>query len=154
GMSILSLALATWCAAATAAAAPAPRATKPPDRADLVLVNATVLTLDASDTVAQAIAIQGSRILGVGTNDDMRRLGGTSARVIDLKGRTILPGFIDSRVNGPFGYWEWSAGVHLADADGSPLGRFEEIEAAVTTWVAAHKPAAGQWIVAAGFDPR
>src|SRR5262245_5800024 len=154
GVSVLNLALTTWCAAATPAAAPGSQTTGAPERASLVLVNATVLTLDASDMVAQAIAIQGNRILAVGKNDDMRKVGGAAARVIDLKGKTILPGFIDSRVNGPFGYWEWSAGVRLADADGSPLGKFEDVEAAVKTWIAAHKPTVGQWLVAAGFDPR
>src|SRR5215475_6938254 len=91
-VSILSLALTTWCAVTAATGAPAPQATTAPEKADLVLVNSTVLTLDASDTTAQAIAIHGNRILAVGTNDDMRKLGGTTARVIDLKGKTILPG--------------------------------------------------------------
>ncbi|MCA1647097.1 MAG: hypothetical protein LC797_17085 [Chloroflexi bacterium] len=64
--------------------------------ADLVLLNANVLTMDPSRPRAQAVAIGGGRLLAVGSNDDVR--GWISGRVVvrDLAGHTLLPGFYDS----------------------------------------------------------
>jgi len=65
----------------------------------LILFNATIHTMDAKVPRAEAIAIQGDRILDVGTTDDIRfNYGGGSAE-IDLAGRTILPGLIDAHTH-------------------------------------------------------
>jgi hypothetical protein len=63
---------------------------------DLVLLNGQVLTVDAQRTVAQAVAMRGGRILAVGSNAEIRRLVGPQTRSIDLAGRSVVPGFIDS----------------------------------------------------------
>ena len=62
----------------------------------LVLHNGRVLTVDRTFTVAEALAVRDGRILAVGANDQIRRLAGPSTRVIDLNGRSVVPGFIDS----------------------------------------------------------
>lgn len=64
-------------------------------RADLVLVNGRVLTVDATDRVAQAVAIAGNRIVAVGTNAEIQGLAATTARRIDLRGRAVTPGLLD-----------------------------------------------------------
>ncbi len=61
--------------------------------ADLVLVNGKVVTVDPKGTVAQGVAVRGNRIVAVG---DVARLRGPNTKVIDLKGRTLLPGFVDA----------------------------------------------------------
>ena len=63
---------------------------------ELVLVNGQVLTTDTNFTVAEAVAVRDGRILAVGTTADIRRLIGPQTRVIDLAGRSVVPGFIDS----------------------------------------------------------
>lgn len=63
---------------------------------DLVLINGKVLTVDAKDSVAQAIAIRDGKILAVGSTSTVRARGDKNARVIDLKGKTVTPGLIDS----------------------------------------------------------
>ncbi|MBI4477882.1 MAG: amidohydrolase family protein, partial [Acidobacteria bacterium] len=63
---------------------------------DLVLINGQVLTVDAQFTVAEAVAVRDGRILAVGTTADIRRLVGPKTRTIDLAGRSVVPGFIDS----------------------------------------------------------
>ncbi len=68
-------------------------------KADLLLLNANVITMDPTRPSAQAIAVQGDRIAWVGNNDDARRLFPGVARVIDLHGATVLPGLIDSHVH-------------------------------------------------------
>jgi hypothetical protein len=64
--------------------------------ADTILVNGSVLTVDANDTIAQALAIKNGRILAVGTDVEIRGLAGEDTRVIDLGGRTATPGLLDA----------------------------------------------------------
>ena len=67
--------------------------------ADTILVNGKILTLDAKSTVAQALAIHGHRILAVGSNDDVRKRASAATKVIDLGGRTVIPGMTDSHIH-------------------------------------------------------
>src|SRR5262249_40887814 len=76
------------------AALPAPAAD-----ADLILHNGKVVTVDAKFSVHQAIAIQGDHVLRVGTNDEVLKTKGEKTEVIDLKGKMVLPGLIDSHVH-------------------------------------------------------
>jgi predicted amidohydrolase YtcJ len=64
--------------------------------ADLVLRGGKVITVDAQDRVAEAVAVTGNRIAAIGTNQEIARLIGPQTKVIDLNGRALLPGFIDA----------------------------------------------------------
>jgi predicted amidohydrolase YtcJ len=64
--------------------------------ADLVLVNGKIVTVDDRFTIAQALAVRGERVVAVGSNADIERLRGASTRVVDLQGRTVIPGLIDN----------------------------------------------------------
>ncbi len=75
------------------AAAPA----TPP--ADLVLRNAKVITIDPASTVTEAIAIAGDKIVAVGPNDAMTAQTGPATRVVDLKGKAVIPGIIDGHAH-------------------------------------------------------
>jgi predicted amidohydrolase YtcJ len=67
-----------------------------PRPADLILHNAFIYTVDQKRTVAEAVAIRSGRIVFVGRNGDVKRFAGKETRVVDLGGRMVLPGFIDS----------------------------------------------------------
>src|ERR1700694_342111 len=67
--------------------------------ADTILVNGKIITLDGASSVAQAIAIQGDRILAVGSNEEVRRRADARTNVIDLGGRTVVPGLMDSHIH-------------------------------------------------------
>ena len=67
--------------------------------ADIVLVNGKIVTVDAQFSIREAIAIREDRILAVGTNADIRKAAGPNSRVIDLQGRTVIPGLIDSHMH-------------------------------------------------------
>src|SRR5688572_2828708 len=60
-----------------------------------LLLNAKVITVDRAVSIAQAIAIRGDRIICVGSNSDARTAAGSKAMIVDLKGRTVIPGLID-----------------------------------------------------------
>ena len=64
--------------------------------ADLILTNARVLTLEAGQPVAQAVALAGEAIVGVGGCRDMSGFLGPKTRVIDCRGLALLPGFVDA----------------------------------------------------------
>jgi predicted amidohydrolase YtcJ len=63
---------------------------------DLVVVNATVYTMDDAAPRAQGFAVHAGRFVAVGSSSDMRALAGRATRVVDAKGMTIVPGFIDT----------------------------------------------------------
>lgn len=64
--------------------------------ADTVLYNGKVITVDKDFTVAQGIAIRDGKILAIGNSADMRKYAGPQTRQIDLAGKSVVPGFIDS----------------------------------------------------------
>src|SRR6185295_7642243 len=67
--------------------------------ADLVLSNGKIITVDEKFSIAQAIAVRGDRIIAVGTNQDINRLAGPNTRRIDLRGKSVTPGFIDNHAH-------------------------------------------------------
>ncbi|MGI6855878.1 amidohydrolase [Mesorhizobium sp. 1B3] len=67
--------------------------------ATIVLRNGKVLTVDASFRIAEAIAIEGDRIVSVGSDADVDRWTGAETQVIDLEGRTVVPGLVDSHIH-------------------------------------------------------
>ncbi len=70
-----------------------------PPPADLVLVDARILTVDKAFSTATALAVRDGRFVAVGSNEEVRRLVGPNTRVIEGRGRTVVPGFIDTHVH-------------------------------------------------------
>ena len=64
-------------------------------KASLVLLNGNVLTLNPSMPRAEAVAVRDDKILAVGENGKIRRYIGAGTRVIDLEGKTVVPGLTD-----------------------------------------------------------
>ena len=85
-------------AAGAQASLPAP-VTAGTGPADLILTNGKIITVDAAFTVAQALAIAGERILAVGSDAAMARVSGPTTRVVDLKGKTVIPGITDGHAH-------------------------------------------------------
>jgi predicted amidohydrolase YtcJ len=71
----------------------------PPVPADLVLRDAKILTVDDRFSTATALAVRGGRFVAVGSNEGVRAHVGTGTRVLDGRGRTVVPGFIDTHVH-------------------------------------------------------
>ena len=66
---------------------------------DLILHNAKVVTVDEKFSIHQAVAVEGDKILAVGTNADVLKLRGAGTEVLDLQGKTVIPGLIDSHTH-------------------------------------------------------
>jgi len=67
----------------------------PSGPADLLLLHGNVVTLDPQKPRAQAVAVRGDRIAAVGSDAEIEKLGGPGSKVIDLRGRLTIPGFIE-----------------------------------------------------------
>src|SRR5512147_1635274 len=64
--------------------------------ADLILFNGKIITVNDTFQIAQAVAVRGSRIVAVGSNADVTKLAGPNTQRIDLRGKSMVPGFIDN----------------------------------------------------------
>ncbi|HLJ49198.1 MAG TPA: amidohydrolase family protein, partial [Bryobacteraceae bacterium] len=121
--------------------APAPAA----QSADLILAHGRVLTVDAKDTVAQAIAIRSGAIIAVGSDAEVMKLASPTTRIIDLHGNTATPGLIDTHAHIADGGVAELYGVQLSDATS-----VAEIVARVKAKVSHAKPS--EWISGSGWD--
>ncbi|CAG9613337.1 N-substituted formamide deformylase [Bacillus rhizoplanae] len=66
---------------------------------DIVFLHGEVITVDEQNRIVEAIAVKRNRIIAVGTSEEIKRLISPQTTVIDLKGKTLLPGFIDSHLH-------------------------------------------------------
>ena len=108
---------------------------------DTILINGKIVTYDAAP--AEALAVRGDTIAAIGSSADLRALAGPATRVIDLGGRTVIPGLIDSHIHAIRAGLTWQTEVHwigvrtLAEA----LDRIRE---------KAKTAPKGSWLVVAG----
>ncbi|MBI5463931.1 MAG: amidohydrolase [Ignavibacteriales bacterium] len=114
-----------------------------PQKADTIFVNANIRTMDAKTPSAQAMAVRGDRIVGIGTNDDVRRKFRSSS-VVDLEKRTVFPGLIDAHAH--------LLSLGLARMTVDLLGARTEEEAASRAKEKIANSAPGQWIRGRGWD--
>jgi len=113
--------------------------------ADSVLVNGKIITVDAKDRIAQAVAIKAGKIISVGTTKNIKRMTGPGTQVIDLKGLTATPGLIDSHL-----HFDGSTLLYALDLNYPRVKRIPDMVELVKGKVAALKP--GEWVVGAGWD--
>lgn len=71
----------------------------PENYATMALINGKIVTVDPNDTVHEAVAVNGNKIVAVGTTEDIRKYVGPETEVVELDGKAVLPGFIDSHVH-------------------------------------------------------
>ena len=113
--------------------------------ADLALTGGKVLTMNSSQPCAEAVAVKGNRIVKVGTNEEIRQLVGETTKVIQLNGKTVVPGFIDTHIHvADFGrLLNW---IDLSDAVS-----ITEMQNRLRTRVETSPK--GKWLLGRGLDP-
>src|SRR5437870_4383856 len=123
----------TWLPAATAVA----------QTADVVLINGKILTVDAQFSTREAVAVRDGKVAVVGTTADVRKLAGPQTRVIDIQGRTVIPGLIDSHLHAIRAALSFSTEVNWIGARTleEALGRIRD---------ASHTMKPGAWLIVAG----
>ncbi len=111
--------------------------------ADTVLFNGKVVTVDKDFSVREAIAIANGKVLATGASAAMRKLAGDNARMIDLGGRTVIPGLTDGHIHGVRAALTFSTEVNWIGVP-SLKDALEKIRQAAKT------QAPGSWIMVAG----
>jgi predicted amidohydrolase YtcJ len=114
----------------------------PTGSASMIITGGRVLTMNPNNPVVEAVAIRGSRILAVGTNDDMLSLSNASTRRIDATGMTVTPGFIDSHSHPLFAEEAVGANVNLP--------RISDVQEALAAQAARTPP--GHWVRGVMYD--
>ena len=112
--------------------------------ADVVLFNGNVITVDDKKPRAQGVAVKGGRILWVGTNEEVRQAIGRGTQGRDLKGMTVIPGFIESHNH------TLMFGLGLDSIDLTKVESVEEIIALVRERASRQKE--GTWITGVGYN--
>jgi predicted amidohydrolase YtcJ len=113
------------------------------EKADTILFNGNIYTVDEAQPTAQAVAIRGDRILLVGSNEAVKALAHDKTEMIDLQGQFAMPGFIEG--HGHFG----GLGSSLINLNFLQSKNWEEIVAAVAERAKTAKP--GEWIIGRGW---
>ena len=125
----------------------ATRLPEPP--AHQLFINGNVLTMDTENRIVEALAVRADRIEAVGSTEQIMALAEEGSEVVDLRGRTVLPGFIDAHGHFP------GSGLKViaADLNSPPIGKLtamEEVLAALKQQ--ADKTPAGKWVSGFGYD--
>ena len=96
--------------------------TRDTGHAEMIISNGRIATLDGSRPIAEAVAIRDGRFLAAGSDDEVMRLRGAKTQVVDVGGRTVIPGLNDSHmhpIRGGLNYnmeLRWDGVPSLADA--------------------------------------
>lgn len=114
-----------------------------------LFINGNVLTMDADNSIVEAVAVREDRIEAVGSTEEIMALAEADSEVVDLRGRTLMPGFIDAHGHFP------GSGLKVvaADLNSPPIGTLttmDEVLAALKEQ-AAITPA-GKWVSGFGYD--
>ena len=119
------------------------RSLKAPSFADWILLNGKIITLDNESSIKEALAVKAGLIAAVGTDGEMRRWRGPQTQEINLGGRTVIPGLIDSHIHATVAGLSWDFELHWENLRSLAQG-IKLVAAAAKT-----KPA-GTWIVVGG----
>ena len=121
----------------------------PTPPAQQLFINGRVLTMDADNRVVEALATRGALIDAVGSTRDIMALAEDDSVVVDLQGRTLMPGFIDAH-----GHFPGSGlAVVAADLNSPPIGDKQTMADVLGALrEQAGRVAAGEWVVGFGYD--
>ena len=111
--------------------------------ADTVLLNGKILTGDAPFSIQQALAVRDGRISAIGSTAQIRQLAGKTTRVVDLGGRTVIPGLIDSHLHAIR-----AASFFATETNWAGVPTLAEALERIRRSAAAKKP--GEWVIVGG----
>ena len=116
------------------------------DRAEVIFTGGPVHTVDARNRVVEAVAVADGRILAVGTATEVAATAGPATRRVDLRGRSLLPGFVDAHHH----FVGVGGATEAVDAKAPGMGSIAALQEEVRRRAAALPP--GTWIRGRGYD--
>lgn len=115
--------------------------------ADIVFLNGNVITVNENNEIVEAAATKGKRIIGVGSKKEIQRFIDDKTKIIDLNGRSLLPGFIDSHIHFMMYSLFYKSTIDIAY---DKVQSIEGIKELIKEAVKKKKP--GDWICLWGYD--
>ena len=115
-------------------------------KADLVLKNGNIITLDSENPLANIIGIKGDRILFTGRTEHLDSITGPSTKVIDCEGKTVIPGFNDAHCH-IFSFLRKLISVDLSEGS---VRSIDDIKAAIKRIV--NETPEGEWISGTDYN--
>jgi predicted amidohydrolase YtcJ len=117
---------------------------------DTIFINGTIIQMDPSNSTAEALAVKGDKIAAVGTNQSIQGLAGDNTRIVDLGGKTLLPGFYDTHSHFPS---SGTVALFRVDCNSPPMGTMKEIGDIIAALKKrAQENPEGEWIRGRGYD--
>lgn len=114
--------------------------------ADLALINGKIITVDAKFSYAEAVSVKDGRIQLVGSTEEVKKLTGPDTKVVDLDGKTVMPGLYDSHIH----VVGTGSALQIINCRTPPMYSIEDMKKAVAEKVKTAKP--GEWILGRGWD--
>jgi len=112
-------------------------------KADLIIYNGKIYTMDANQPIAEMVAIKGGKIIHVGSSDELDRWRGSQTKIINLEGKTMTPGLIESHGH------IMGMGYAKMKLDLSQVKKYQELVKIVEAAVKKARP--GEWILGRGW---
>jgi predicted amidohydrolase YtcJ len=116
-----------------------------PQARDVAIVNGQIRTVDARGSLAEAVLLSGRRIKAVGSAHDVRSAASADAEIVDVGGRTVVPGFIDSHNHLSLAAFD----AVSVDCSTPPLHTLDDVLGAIEAHCRDLPP--GQWVMGHGF---
>jgi len=149
----LLVCLRAACLSAVAGMGPSLSQAAPVMPADAIYSGGEIVTVNELQPQAEAIAVRRGRIVAVGLRDEVMKLKGPNTQVVDLSGRTLVPGFID-----PHGH-VFNSGIQAISANLLPrpdgvVNEIAEMQTTLKAWAGTNRNITGKygWIVGFGYD--
>ncbi len=120
------------------------------ESADKIFVNGTIITVDAKNSTAQAVAVKAGKVLAVGSIRDINKLRDAGTVVVDLGGKTVIPGFIDGHSH--FMSLEWTQTANVAAPPVGTVKTIADIVSELKKYKAEKNIPDGAWIRGFGYD--
>ena len=118
---------------------------------DLIYLGGDIITMDDKSLVVESVAVKDGKIAAVGTKDDILKMCGAATRIIDLQGKTMLPGFIDGHSH----FFQATMIADYVNVSAPPVGpgsSIAEVIAALKEHVASKPLQPGEWLIGYGYD--
>ena len=120
-------------------------AAAPQEIADTIYFGGPIVTMTRDGDRAQALAVRGDKIVAVGSRQEVMTLKGGSTRMVDLKGRALMPGFIDAHSH----VVQQSLKFSVVNLDPAPIGDVKaiaDVQRKLRARISEKKLAPGQWV--------
>jgi predicted amidohydrolase YtcJ len=119
--------------------------------ADIIYTGGDIVTINDAQPIAEAVAVADGKIIAVGKKSDVLKHKGSTTKMVDLRGKTLMPGFFDAHSH-LLQVTMWSLSADLYPPPMGTVDSMEKLKAALLAYKAEKKLKPGQWIIGLNYD--